>query len=56
MKEANRANIEFVFADDDSQFRVGLRNALMHEGYKDISDCSYLMKVEKCFQTGAPDL
>ena len=56
MKEANRANIEFVFADDNSQFRVGLRNALMHEGYKDISDCSSLMKVEECFQTGAPDL
>ncbi|MBG06440.1 MAG: hypothetical protein CMM59_20455 [Rhodospirillaceae bacterium] len=56
MKEANRANIEFVFADDNSQFRVGLRNALMHEGYKDISDCSSLMEVEECFQTGAPDL
>jgi DNA-binding NarL/FixJ family response regulator len=56
MNQANRANVDFVFADADGQFRLGLRNALVHEGYKNIRDCSTVAKIYDVFESGAPDL
>lgn len=56
MDQSNRANVDFVFADEDAQFRLGLRNALAHEGYQNIRDCSSVSKIYDAFQSGAPDL
>lgn len=52
----NRAGVNFVFADEDSQFRIGLRSALAHEGYTSIYDCSSITKLRDSFQTATPDL
>jgi DNA-binding response OmpR family regulator len=32
----NRANVKILLADNDTHMRQGLRNALAHEGYKDV--------------------
>lgn len=45
-----------MFADEDQQFRVGLRSALAQEGYSSIQDCSTIAKLEEAFRKSAPDL
>ena len=52
----NRANIDFVFADEDGQFRIGLRSALANEGYTNIRDCSTIARLESAIDAATPDL
>ena len=52
----NKANINFVFANEDSQFRIGLRSALANEGYTSIRDCSSITRLEDAFRSSTPDL
>lgn len=55
-ERANRANVNVVFADEDSAFRSGLRDALVREGYESVEDCRTLGQVEAAFAAGLPDL
>ena len=52
----NRAYIDFVFADEDGQFRIGLRSELANEGYTNIRDCSTIAHLESAIESGTPDL
>ena len=57
-EQANRANVNIVFGDEDASFRSGLGNALAKEGYKGIRDCRNLTQVAEAFtvETDLPDL
>ena len=52
----NKANINFVFANEDSQFRIGLRSAPANEGFTSIRDCSSITRLEDAFRSSTPDL
>ena len=52
----HRSSIDFIFADEDQQFRIGLRSALAKEGYSNIRDCSTISRLLDAFQISTPDL
>lgn len=54
--EKNRGNVKILLADSHSYMRQGLRNALAHEGYRDVRAVGRLTTLREMIAASAADL